>query len=123
MLEEQKSAWLKNLIIESHSKNILALHLEGLKEEKKCFNNKIDYLDPPTKILFSDNMPKSGLENYLDLLAVWKAKDMKNLKDFLVYYNNLDVGPMVQAIEKFIEFYEKEKNRCFQNCNGYSRMC
>ena len=30
---------------------------------------------------------------------------MSTFKDFLVYYNNLDVGPFVEAVEKFQQFY------------------
>ena len=47
--------------------------------------------------------------NYKRVQEVWEKEDMKTFKDYLVYYNNLDVGPFVKAVEKMHVFY-KENN-------------
>ena len=49
--------------------------------------------------------PKTGQENYDQLQQIWKENHMQTFRQFLEYYNNLDVGPMVKAIEKLQQFY------------------
>ena len=34
---------------------------------------------------------------------------MTTLRDFLIYYNNLDVEPFVKGIENMQEFYKKNQ--------------
>ena len=46
-----------------------------------------------------------GKENYQWLQQVWTSHNMQTFRDFLVWYNNLDVGPFVNAVEKLQEFY------------------
>ena len=48
---------------------------------------------------------KTSLEEYNDIHKVWEKENMGNMFDYLRYYNNLDVKPLVQAIEKHREFY------------------
>jgi hypothetical protein len=50
--------------------------------------------------------PKSGPENYANLQHIWKQNKMSTFKDFLIYYNNLDVRPMVEGVCKLQEFYK-----------------
>ena len=47
----------------------------------------------------------NGQQNYQTLKAVWLEKKMTTFKDFLIYYNNLDVGPFVTAVENMQVFY------------------
>jgi hypothetical protein len=47
----------------------------------------------------------NGVENYANLKKIWHERNMKTMKDFLVYYNNLDVGPFVTAVENLQKFY------------------
>ncbi len=49
--------------------------------------------------------PPTGQENYEHLKQIWLELNMTTMKDFLVYYNNLDVGPFVLAVEKMKNFY------------------
>ncbi|PIK49002.1 hypothetical protein BSL78_14108 [Apostichopus japonicus] len=42
---------------------------------------------------------------------VWKRENMKTMRDFLVWYNNRDVEPFVEALQKMTEFY-KERGIC-----------
>ena len=46
-----------------------------------------------------------GMERYQELQHIWQQQDMTTFKDFLSYYNNLDVHPFVQAVEKMQQFY------------------
>ena len=64
-------------------------------------------------VLETDNN-KSGIDQYNDLKQIWIDKGMKTFKDFLVYYNNLDVGPFVKAVERFQEFYTKRNLDVFK---------
>jgi hypothetical protein len=44
-------------------------------------------------------------KNYNWLLQKWSDENMRTFKDFLVWYNNLDVGPFVEALSNLTEFY------------------
>ena len=46
-----------------------------------------------------------GEENYKHLQHVWKEQNMSSFRDFLIYYNNLDVAPFIKAVEKMQDFY------------------
>ena len=46
-----------------------------------------------------------GADRYHQLQDIWQEQHMTTFHDFLQYYNNLDVGPFVQAIEKMQKFY------------------
>ena len=48
---------------------------------------------------------KTSLEEYEKLSSIWKNENMKSMFDYLRYYNNLDVKPLIQAIEKHRAFY------------------
>ena len=52
-------------------------------------------------VLEEDGGVARGLENYKKIEEIWKSQDMTCLKDWLVYYNNLDVGPFVEAVSKY----------------------
>ena len=47
-----------------------------------------------------------GAENYEYLQSVWREHDMKTLADLLKWYNNLDVQPFMQAVEKQFDFFK-----------------
>ena len=46
-----------------------------------------------------------GRQRYQILHNIWQQHGMSTFKDFLIYYNNLDVHPFVQAVEKMQQFY------------------
>ena len=48
---------------------------------------------------------KTTKEEYDKLFDVWKDNNMTNMFDYLRYYNNLDVVPLVEAITKHRKFY------------------
>ena len=45
-----------------------------------------------------------GADRYHQLQDIWQEQHMTRFHDFLQYYNNLDVGPFVQAVEKMQKF-------------------
>ena len=53
--------------------------------------------------------PKTGPENYQWLQHLWTENQWSNFADFLKWYNDLDVTPMIKAIENMNQFY---KNIC-----------
>ena len=58
-----------------------------------------------------DDGEKSIEENYSDLQNVWQSNNMETMRDMLCYYNSLDVGPLLQGIEKIRQYYE-DKDIC-----------
>ena len=50
-------------------------------------------------------VPETDDENYAYLRSVWVSERMKSFKDFLMWYNNKDVVPTPEAMQKMIEFY------------------
>ena len=52
--------------------------------------------------------PPSGEENYQYLLDIWNHENMCTIKDFLRWYNNKDVVPTLEAMQKMVAFYHKE---------------
>ncbi|KAJ8020744.1 hypothetical protein HOLleu_40418 [Holothuria leucospilota] len=48
-------------------------------------------------------------EDYQHCVNVWETNQMEKFSDFLIWYNNKDVVPFLEAIEKMFSFY-REKN-------------
>ena len=46
-----------------------------------------------------------GIENYQYLQQIWKQEKMSSFKDFLRWYNNRDVVPTLEAMQRMISFY------------------
>ena len=51
--------------------------------------------------------PKTGPKNYQWLQHLWTENQWSTFADFLKWYNDLDVMPMIQAIENMNEFLQK----------------
>ena len=49
--------------------------------------------------------PPTGLENYNYLKSIWEQEKMTTFRDFLRWYNNKDVVPTLDAMQKMIELY------------------
>ena len=56
-----------------------------------------------------------GEENYKSLMQIWKVRKMKTMRDFLMFYNNQDVGPFVTAVENLQKFYFEKNIDLFKN--------
>ena len=52
--------------------------------------------------------PPTGIENYHYLQQIWKQEQINSFKDFLRLYNNKDVVPTLEAMQKMIAFYHAE---------------
>jgi hypothetical protein len=90
-----------------------------IQEQKGFF--PYEFFDSPQKLKYPFLPPFDSFyssihgANVLDdtiyqwLQTVWQEKEMKCFQDFLIWYNNLDVEPFVQAVVKLQNFY-KSKN-------------
>jgi len=54
-------------------------------------------------------------EEYNVCINAWKDNNMKTFKDFLEWYNNLDVLPFIEAVEKMKTFYKAKKLDLFKD--------
>ena len=53
--------------------------------------------------------PPTGIDNYHYLQQIWKQEQMSSFENFLRWYNNKDVVPTLEAMQKMIVFYH-DKN-------------
>ena len=61
--------------------------------------------------------PPTGIENYRYLQQTWKQEQMSSFKDFLRWYNNKDVVPTLEAMQKLIVFYhDKDTDKLKHGC-------
>ena len=49
--------------------------------------------------------PTTGIEDYRYLQQIWKQEQMSSFKGFLLWYNNIDVVPTLEPMQKIITFY------------------
>ena len=56
-----------------------------------------------------DRIPPTGAENYTYLQSVWVSEGMKSFINFLKWYNNKDVVPTLEEMQKMIEFYRQKE--------------
>ena len=54
-------------------------------------------------------------EEYKYCQQVWEENNMTAFKDFLVWYNNLDVVPFLEAVEKMSQFPQERKIDMFKD--------
>ena len=60
-----------------------------------------------------DRLPAAGAENFSYLQSVRENNNMHYFSDFLKWYNNRDVVPTLEAMQKMMEFYHN-KRLCMQ---------
>ena len=65
-----------------------------------------DRVLPPQSAFFS-RLKNEGISNddYARCQAVWRDNGMETLREYLLWYNNRDVTPFLQAIDKQFAFY------------------
>ena len=70
---------------------------------------KLDDRNLPPKEAFYSRLKNEGITNeaYVACERVWREKNMQTMRDFLVWYNNLDVVPFLEAISKQTIFYQQ----------------
>ena len=57
--------------------------------------------------------PQTGVEKHEDIQKLWCNKNM-TFRDYLKFYNNLDCGPFVVAIERLLSFYRAKNLDVFK---------
>ena len=72
----------------------------------KSFSSKVNLNKRPYNPFDYQKKPKTGPENYQWLQHLWTENQWSTFADFLKWYNNLDVTPMIKAIENMNEFYK-----------------
>ena len=73
---------------------------------------------PPASDFFSqlsNSNPVESEEEYSNLQKIWSMNNMQTFKDYLVYYNNLDIGPFCTALNNFIQIYKSQKTDIFKD--------
>lgn len=89
----------------------------GCTEEKGFFPyewvdnlNKLETTSlPPRRSFFSSLTGKSiSEEDYAYCQCVWERERMKTFRDFLIWYNNRDVVPFLEALEKQCQIYRNQ---------------
>ena len=68
---------------------------------------KLDERALPPQAAFFSRITNEGIsdDDYARCQAVWCANEMKTLREYLVWYNNRDVTPFLEAIDKQFTFY------------------
>ena len=54
------------------------------------------------------NVTPSGIDYYNYLKVVWEQEQMATFRDFVKWYNNKDVLPTLEAMQKMMEFYHNK---------------
>ena len=71
----------------------------------------------PPQDAFYIRLKNEGIsdDDYARCHAVWRNNGMKTLRDFLVWYNNRDVVPFLEAIDKQFAFYRQQNIDMFKD--------
>jgi hypothetical protein len=77
--------------------------------------------------VFYSTLKESNIipEEYALCQDVWREHNMSTFEDFLTWYNNLDVGPFVEAVENMQTFYFERQIDVFKTSiliRGVARM-
>ena len=77
----------------------LSLRVDGFVRQARFFFSS----SPRSLLLISCNI---SLEEYQYCQCVWRENNMNTLRDFLMWYNNLDVQPFCDALERNVPVLE-----------------
>ncbi len=68
---------------------------------------KLDHPSLPPHSAFYSSLKQKNIteEEYTFCQNIWREHKMERFEQFLEWYNNLDVGPFVDAVEKFQRFF------------------
>ena len=76
-----------------------SVNLETIVDYEKLRKSGIDEQQALKKLQIQ-TVPPSGLDNYNYLQETWKKKGMTVFKDFLKKYNNKELVPTLEAMQK-----------------------
>ena len=73
--------------------------------------DKLEETSLPPHAAFYSSLKNANItdEEYAYCQQVWDNNEMITFKDFLVWYNNLDVVPFLDAVEKMSQFWQERK--------------
>ncbi|GFN74662.1 hypothetical protein PoB_000116800 [Plakobranchus ocellatus] len=96
----------------SYAKYLAAYEVEEQKDffpyEYITSIEKLDETSLPPRDAFYSSLRNSELpvQNYDYVCKVWKESGMTSLRDLLIWYNNKDTRPFIEALVKQCEFYK-----------------
>ena len=104
----------------SYAGFLKAFHVEKAKGYF-CYDwfDSVEKMEYPSLLSHTDfyselNGKNISKDEYEYCQMVWKENNMTTFRDFLIWYNNLDVGPFVTAVERFQAFYFKKVIHVFK---------
>ena len=79
--------------------------------------HKLEETSLPPHAAFYSSLKNANItgEEYRYCQQVWEDNEMSTFKDFLVWYNNLDVVPFLEAVEKMSQFWQERKIDMFKD--------
>ena len=87
---------------------------ESKLDEPKLPDYNAFYSKLKGKNISSEDSEEHGLEIYKQLQKIWIDNGMCTFRDWLIYYNNLDVKPFVEALSKMHSFYKAKRVDVFK---------
>ena len=78
---------------------------------------KLDDCALPPQAVFYSRLKNEGISNddYARCQAVWRDNGMETLREYLIWYNNRDVTPFLDAIAKQAGFYKHQNIDMFKD--------
>ena len=78
---------------------------------------KLDDRAIPPQAAFFTQLKNEGISDadYARCQAVWRDNGMTTMRDYLIWYNNRDVLPFLEALEKQFVFYQKQNIDMFKD--------
>ena len=78
---------------------------------------KLDERSLPPQAVFYSRLKNEGISNddYARCQAVWRDNGMETLREYLIWYNNRDVTPFLDAIAKQAGFYKHQNIDMFKD--------
>ena len=71
---------------------------------------------PPHQAFYSSLTNKNiSVEEYQYCQRVWDEQGMQTFRDFLIWYNDLDVEPFVEAVKKMMDFWRERQIDMFKD--------
>ena len=55
------------------------------------------------------------LEEYEYCCSIWRDCGMESFRDYLIWYNNLDIEPFVEAVGEMFQFYQAKNFDLFKD--------
>ncbi|KAJ8048029.1 hypothetical protein HOLleu_00186 [Holothuria leucospilota] len=85
--------------------------------DQRLFPVRIDDTSLPPHEAFYSDLKKSNItaDEYTYCQKVWHKENMQTVKDFLTWYNNRDVVPFLEALDKIAMFYRERHIDAFKD--------